>query len=332
MLHLYGVMDSPLKHLFQMRNFKENEMCLFLGFTNGEKGFSKNCAKNVRRVARRFGGMSLTGYVTRGWGKGRFSDPYLRDTMQDFGIVTAPWSAPSTEHSPGTPGSAARSASPVEHNLHDAHSNVYPQARTSTSSSYQESTPSVQAKHSGSSPTSISPALPMSHHHGSGRCSRRGSKSRSAGNTTSARAQNALRPGRHHEPRRHARLRLKGKRKALSGLRLRCSFLCAPVLPERLAFSFRKIIRNKCCVTIAMRFQICYILREQFYFFTRRSDSRISLRSFIGLHGVRQKLSRPRDRRENRRNGTWSISAAAYPGGLRRVCPKKTPSGRPATM
>ena len=88
MLHLYGVMDSPLKHLFKMKNFKENEMCLFLGFTNGEKGFSRNAASNVHRVARRFGGMNLTGYVTRSWEKGRFNDPYMRDTMQDFGIVT----------------------------------------------------------------------------------------------------------------------------------------------------------------------------------------------------------------------------------------------------
>ncbi|MCE5189230.1 MAG: FAD-binding oxidoreductase [Eubacteriales bacterium] len=88
MLHQYGVMDSPLKHLFQMKHFQENKMCLFLGFTNGEAGFSRNVARNVRRVASRFGGMSLTGYVTRGWEKGRFNDPYLRDTMQDFGIVT----------------------------------------------------------------------------------------------------------------------------------------------------------------------------------------------------------------------------------------------------
>lgn len=87
MLHLYGVTDSPLKYLFKLRGFKEDEMCLYLGFTNGEKGFSKNCAKNVKRVARKFGGMSLTGYVTKGWEHGRFSDPYMRDTMQDFGIV-----------------------------------------------------------------------------------------------------------------------------------------------------------------------------------------------------------------------------------------------------
>ncbi len=104
MLHMYGVMDSPLKHLFGLRGFKENEMCLFLGFTNGEKGFSKNCARNTKRIARRFGGLGLTGYVTKGWEKGRFNDPYMRDTMHDFGIVmdtmecSVKWSTMSQVH------------------------------------------------------------------------------------------------------------------------------------------------------------------------------------------------------------------------------------------
>ncbi len=88
MLRLYGVMDTPLKYLFKLRDFKENEMCLFLGFTNGEKGFSANCAKHAKKVCRQFGGMSLTGYVTKSWEKGRFSDPFLRDTMQDYSVVT----------------------------------------------------------------------------------------------------------------------------------------------------------------------------------------------------------------------------------------------------
>jgi alkyldihydroxyacetonephosphate synthase len=87
MLHMYGVMDSPLRHLFSIKGFKAGEMCLFLGFTNGEKGFSKNCARNVARVAKRFGGIWLSGAVCRGWEHGRFSDPYLRDTLQDFSVV-----------------------------------------------------------------------------------------------------------------------------------------------------------------------------------------------------------------------------------------------------
>lgn len=88
MLRLYGVDDTPLMKLFKARGFKEGEMCLYLGFTNGELGFSKNAAKVVKKVAKEFGGMSLTSYVTKSWEKGRFNDPYMRDTMQDFGIVT----------------------------------------------------------------------------------------------------------------------------------------------------------------------------------------------------------------------------------------------------
>jgi len=98
MMRMYNVDESPLKHLFNLKGFKEysktsssdetSGMCLFLGFTNGEKGFSKNCAKNVRRICRRYGGMNLTGLVTKAWEKGRFTDPYMRDTIHDFGIIT----------------------------------------------------------------------------------------------------------------------------------------------------------------------------------------------------------------------------------------------------
>lgn len=87
MLHMYNVIDSPLRHLFKVKGFEEGKMCLFLSFTNGEKGFSKNLAKHTKRVCRKYGGLTLTGYVTKSWEKGRFNDPYMRDTMQDFGLV-----------------------------------------------------------------------------------------------------------------------------------------------------------------------------------------------------------------------------------------------------
>jgi len=86
-MHAYGVVDSPLRHIFSARGFKVGEMCLYLGFTNGEAGFSRNCAKNAGKIARKYGGIWLSGMVTRGWEKGRFSDPYLRDTLQDFSVV-----------------------------------------------------------------------------------------------------------------------------------------------------------------------------------------------------------------------------------------------------
>ncbi|GHV21071.1 oxidoreductase [Spirochaetia bacterium] len=103
-MHLYGLVDSPVSRILNLFGMKVGSMCLFLGFTNGEAGFSKNCAKNVKRVAGKFGGLNLSGAVTRGWEKGRFNDPYMRDTMQDFGIVmdtmeaTVNWSNMSKVH------------------------------------------------------------------------------------------------------------------------------------------------------------------------------------------------------------------------------------------
>ncbi len=88
MLRLYNVDETPLWKLLDLRGFKDMQRCLFLGYTDGEKGYSANVAKNIRRIAHQYGGMSLTSFVTKSWEKGRFNDPYLRDTMLDFGIMT----------------------------------------------------------------------------------------------------------------------------------------------------------------------------------------------------------------------------------------------------
>lgn len=88
MLRLYNVDETPLWKLLDVTGFKDMERCLFLGFTDGEKGYSANVAKNIRRIAKKYGAMSLTSFVCKSWEKGRFNDPYLRDTLMDFGITT----------------------------------------------------------------------------------------------------------------------------------------------------------------------------------------------------------------------------------------------------
>lgn len=88
MLRLYNVDETPLWKMLDVFGFEDMERCLFLGFTDGEIGYSKNVAKNIRRIAHKYGAMSLTSFVTKSWEKGRFNDPYLRDTLLDFGIMT----------------------------------------------------------------------------------------------------------------------------------------------------------------------------------------------------------------------------------------------------
>lgn len=87
MMHMYGIADSPLNALLSARGLKENERCLLLGFADGEDGYQKNVVKNIRKIAKKYNAMSLTGYVTSSWEHGRFSDPYMRDTIQDYGII-----------------------------------------------------------------------------------------------------------------------------------------------------------------------------------------------------------------------------------------------------
>jgi alkyldihydroxyacetonephosphate synthase len=87
MMRMYGITDTPFDKLLKIKGFKDYEKCLLLGFTDGEKRYGKNVASNIKRVCKKYGAMSLTGIVTKAWEHGRFTDPYLRDTLQDFGIV-----------------------------------------------------------------------------------------------------------------------------------------------------------------------------------------------------------------------------------------------------
>lgn len=86
-LKLYGVADTVLDTLMKVRGFKPMERCLFLGRTCGEKQFAKNVKKKAKRICHKHGGMSLTSYAVGKWDHGRYLDPYLREDLNDYGLV-----------------------------------------------------------------------------------------------------------------------------------------------------------------------------------------------------------------------------------------------------
>lgn len=88
MLKLYGVEETPLEKIISAMGYKEGERCLFLGFTDGEKYFTKNVKTRLHKICKAYGGFYLTGIPTKGWEHGRFRDPYMREDLQDFGIMT----------------------------------------------------------------------------------------------------------------------------------------------------------------------------------------------------------------------------------------------------
>jgi alkyldihydroxyacetonephosphate synthase len=84
---VYEIPEILLTRLFMARGYKLGQMCLLVGYTNGEKGLSAGAAKNAYRTAKKFGGFWVSGLPARVWEKNRYNIPYIRDALQDFGFV-----------------------------------------------------------------------------------------------------------------------------------------------------------------------------------------------------------------------------------------------------
>ncbi|MEW6531195.1 MAG: FAD-binding oxidoreductase [Thermodesulfobacteriota bacterium] len=86
-LRLYGIQGSIIDKLMRARGFRPSARCLFVGRSQGERGSTKSVKRNVMKICRRYGGMYLTGYPVRRWEHGRYTDPYMREDLNDYGIL-----------------------------------------------------------------------------------------------------------------------------------------------------------------------------------------------------------------------------------------------------
>ena len=84
---LYGVADTVIDKMLAAKGYKDGKRVLMLGWSEGEKHFSKNVAKQIDKICKKHGAMYTTIIVTKGWEKGRFTDPYLREDMGDYGLM-----------------------------------------------------------------------------------------------------------------------------------------------------------------------------------------------------------------------------------------------------
>jgi alkyldihydroxyacetonephosphate synthase len=86
-LKLYGIEGTVIDKIMGFRGFVPMQRCLFIGMAEGERQFARNVKKQVKRVCRSYGAMYLTGYPVRNWEHGRYTDPYMREDLNDFGII-----------------------------------------------------------------------------------------------------------------------------------------------------------------------------------------------------------------------------------------------------
>jgi alkyldihydroxyacetonephosphate synthase len=86
-MKLYGVEGTPIDTALKLRGYKAGEKCLLLGTADGDRDFTRLVKRNTQKICKRYGAMYTTGFAARKWEEGRFTDPYMREDLQDFGII-----------------------------------------------------------------------------------------------------------------------------------------------------------------------------------------------------------------------------------------------------
>jgi alkyldihydroxyacetonephosphate synthase len=87
-MKLYGVEGTPADTLLTTLGYRQNEKCLMLGTTEGDRVFSRNLNHKIKQICKSYGAFILSPFgVTKRWEHNRFLDPYMRDDLGDFGVM-----------------------------------------------------------------------------------------------------------------------------------------------------------------------------------------------------------------------------------------------------
>jgi alkyldihydroxyacetonephosphate synthase len=69
------------------RGYVPMQRCLCLGTVEGDRDYTRLVKRKIRQTARRHGAISLGGYASRKWEKTRYTEPYMREDLNDYGII-----------------------------------------------------------------------------------------------------------------------------------------------------------------------------------------------------------------------------------------------------
>jgi alkyldihydroxyacetonephosphate synthase len=85
-LKLYG-MPGIVDSFLALRGFKPMQRCLCLGNVEGDKDYTRLVARKIKRIASRHGAISLGSYAASKWEHTRYTEPYMREDLNDYGIL-----------------------------------------------------------------------------------------------------------------------------------------------------------------------------------------------------------------------------------------------------
>jgi alkyldihydroxyacetonephosphate synthase len=87
-MRMYHIHGSPADTVLKVLGYQPMQRCLLLGSCDGDKAYARLVKRAITKVARKYKAFPLTPFgVTQRWEKSRFTDPYMREDLMDFGIL-----------------------------------------------------------------------------------------------------------------------------------------------------------------------------------------------------------------------------------------------------
>ncbi len=87
-MKLYGIEGTPADTILKALGFEPMKKCLMLGMVDGDKAYTKTVMRRVKKVLRKYKTFDLTPFkATQRWEHGRFLDPYMREDLNDYGLL-----------------------------------------------------------------------------------------------------------------------------------------------------------------------------------------------------------------------------------------------------
>ena len=87
-LRIYHIHGTPADAALRKVGYLPMQRCLLLGSADGDAAYTRLVTRKIGAISRSHHAFTLTPFqVTRRWEKTRFTDPYMREDLMDFGIL-----------------------------------------------------------------------------------------------------------------------------------------------------------------------------------------------------------------------------------------------------
>ncbi|MDP2964751.1 MAG: FAD-binding oxidoreductase [Pelolinea sp.] len=87
-VRIYHIHGTPADSILRVAGYQPMQRCLLLGYADGDPVFTRLVKSKVTQTCRRHGAVVLSPFgITKMWEKSRFTDPYMREDLMDYGIL-----------------------------------------------------------------------------------------------------------------------------------------------------------------------------------------------------------------------------------------------------